>query len=156
MATCAGAGRPGTLITALDTVADQAARARAGAVLLSVTGTRIGWARASAQSNLDTDVTGQNAEEPEWLAEARAEPAFAREIFDAARRWSTSIAALGEEWDDMRSAVAGDTVGAQPSAAMVLAGLAAGDADAARAVIAHTRALAIRAHDAQRGDHTQA
>ena len=142
LATCAGGGEPGALIDALASVADPIERARAGAIVLSVAGTRAGWARAGAASSLEEEITGHAGEEPKWLTEARAEPAFGHQLLDAARRWSADLSALGEESAEMRSDVVQGVIDAEPAACMVFCGMTAGGGSAARALIEEIRSRA--------------
>ena len=142
LAICAGGGEPGALIDALASVADPIERVRAGAIVLAVAGTRAGWARAGAASNLEEEITGHAGEEPRWLAEARAEPAFGRQLLDAARRWSADLSALGEESAEMRGDVAQGVIDAEPAACMVFCGMTAGGGSAAKALIKEIRSRA--------------
>ena len=134
MGACAGAGNPGALIEALERVGDDTARARAGAWLLAVACTDAGWAQAATASPLDPEVVGDGTEAPKWLAKTRTERVFRRAIFDAARRWSPAIGALEEGWSEARCALAQGVEGAEVGACMVLAGLALGEPETARAV----------------------
>ena len=139
VATCAGAGEPGALIAGLETVADSAARARAGAWLLAVAATGAGWTQACRESTLEPAVIGHDGEQPAWLAEARAQAAFGRQLFDAARRWSGAIEALGDGWREARAALAEGVINAEPTACIVLGGLAVGDPAVAGAVVEEIR-----------------